>query len=112
MRSKASCAVDFPRRATAAAALRDKNRELSESAIAAADELVAATEGAVQSVRAAKTRKDEQARKLLPEAQAALEALDTLHRDLIEMEVMEDPAESAAIEPVQQRAASLRGLVG
>ena len=43
---------------------------------------------------------------------AALEALDTLHRDLIEMEVMEDPAESAAIEPVQERTASLRGLVG
>jgi hypothetical protein len=94
--------------ATAAAALRDKNREVSESAAAAAAELLAATEGAVQSVRFAKTRKDEQVQKLLPEAQAALEALDTLHQDLIRMEVLEDPPETAAIEPVQERAQSLR----
>ncbi|NIN71265.1 MAG: hypothetical protein GTO46_04870 [Gemmatimonadetes bacterium] len=95
---------------TAAAALRDKNRELSESAIAAADELLAAAEGAVQKVRTAKTHKDEQAQKLLPEAQAALEALDTLHQDLIRMEVMDEPPETAAIEPVQDRAAALRQL--
>lgn len=97
---------------TAAAALRDKNRELSESAAAAADELVAATEGAVESVRAAKTRKDEQAQKLLPEAQTALEVLDALHQDLIRMEVMEEADETDAIEPVQERAESLRRLAG
>ncbi len=97
--------------ATAAAALRDKSRELSESAIAAADELLAATEGVVESVRAAKIRKDEQAQKLLPEAQAALEVLDTLHQDLIRMEVMEDPPETAAIEPVRERAAVLKQLM-
>ncbi|UCC82859.1 MAG: 2TM domain-containing protein [Gemmatimonadota bacterium] len=96
---------------TAAAALRDKNRELSESAAAAADVLLAAAEGAIQSVRAAKTHKDEQAQKLLPEAQAALEVLDTLHQELIRMEVMEDPPETAAIEPVQERAAALRQLI-
>ena len=61
-------------------------------------------------VRAAKIRKDEQAQKLLPEAQAALEVLDRLHQDLIRMEVMEDPPETAAIEPVQERAESLRRL--
>jgi hypothetical protein len=98
--------------ATAAAALREVKRELSESAVAAADELLAATEGMVRSVRAAKTRKDEQAQKLVPEAHAALEVLDRLHQDLIRMEVMEDTPETAAIEPVRERAASLRQLVG
>jgi hypothetical protein len=97
--------------ATAAAALRDKNRELSESAAAAADQLLAATEGAVESVRAAKTRKDEQAQRLLPEAQTALEVLDALHRDLIRMEVMDEPQETDAIEPVQEHAESLRQLI-
>ncbi len=95
---------------TAAAALREVNRELSESAVAAADELLAAAEGAVQSVRVAKTHKEEQAQKLLPEAQAALEVLDTLHQDLIRMEVMEDPPESAAIEPLRESAQILRQL--
>ncbi|MGD2215446.1 MAG: 2TM domain-containing protein [Gemmatimonadales bacterium] len=97
---------------TAAAALRDKNRELSESAVAVADELLAAAEGAVLSVRSTGTHKDEQVRKLLPEAQAALEVLDTLHRDLIRMEVMEDSPETTAIEPLRERAQSLRQLIG
>jgi len=96
--------------ATAAAALRDKNRELSESAVAAADELLAAAEGAVKSVRAAKTHRDEQVQKLLPEAQAALEVLDTLHQDLIRMAVLDDAPETAAIEPVREQAAALEQL--
>jgi hypothetical protein len=97
--------------ATAAAALRDKNRELSESAVAAADELLAAAEDAVQSARAAKTRRDEQAQRLLPEAQAALDVLDRLHQDLIRMAVLEDAPETATIEPVRESAQSLRQLI-
>lgn len=96
---------------TAAAALREKNRELSESAVAAADDLLAATEGAVQSVRGARTQQEEEAQKLLPETQAALEVLDTLHQDLVRMEVLEGPQETGSIEAVRERAAALKQAI-
>ncbi len=97
---------------TAAAALRDRNRQLADSAAAAADGLLAATESAIASVRGAKHRGDERAAKLEPHAQAALDALDRLHQDLISVAVSEDPVETVALDSVQERTEDLRKAVG
>ena len=96
--------------ANAGAAIRDKHTALADSAVAAADQLVAVLETLVTAARAKKYRTDEQAQTLLPEARAALEALDRLHQSLIGVEVLDESADQVPVEAVNERVEAMRGL--
>jgi hypothetical protein len=96
--------------ANAAAAIRDKHAAVADSAAAAADQLVAGLETLVTAARTKKYRPDEQAQTLLPEARAALEALDRLHQSLIGVEVLDESADQVPVEAVNERVESMRGL--
>jgi hypothetical protein len=90
-------------------ALRD--RPVAEAALAAADDLVSAVEALVAASRNKKYHADEQAKKLVPKAQEALEALDALHRGLLKTEILSDETE-LPVDAVRGRAAELRKLAG
>lgn len=94
----------------AAASIRTKHAALAEQAVAAADDLVAAVEGVVATARAQKYRPDEQAQRLVPEAQAALQALDQLHQSLIGVNVLDESADEVPIAAVNERVGALRAL--
>lgn len=96
--------------ANAAASIRTKHAALAEQAVAAADELVSAVEGVVAAARAQKYRPDEQAQRLVPEAQAALQALDRLHQSLIGVNVLDESADEVPIDAVNERVGALRAL--
>ena len=85
----------------AAGALGD--RALADRAVAAADDLVQAVEAMVISSRAGNPATDSQ----VPEAQAALEALNDLHVGLLRLEVLDDSENALPIEAVEERAKAL-----
>ncbi len=96
---------------SAAAALRDSHADVAEQAVAAADELSEAMEQLAASTRGAGDSAAERARRVTPEAQAALEALDRLHQELIRVEVLEQDADGVPVEPVREGARALRQAV-
>jgi hypothetical protein len=85
----------------AAGALGDK--PLAGRAVAAADELVQAVEAAAASSRAESPAATGQ----VPEAQAAISALNDLHVSLLKREVLEDSENELPIEAVEDRAKAL-----
>jgi hypothetical protein len=95
---------------SAAAPLREDNSELADSAVKAADDLLAATESMIAAARSEKYRQDKRDEKLVPEAQKSLEALDKLHEELISVEVSEASPESISLERLLERTEALRGL--
>jgi 2TM domain len=96
--------------ANAAAAVRQKDAKLADRAVAAADQLVVTLEGMVAAARSGKHRSDERAEQLVPEGQAALDALDQLHQGLLRVGVMEESEDAVPTQAVEERAAALRQL--
>lgn len=95
---------------SAAASVRDSHPELADAALAAADALVEAVEELMAMTSSG--GRTQRATELLPETQAALTALDELHRGLIGIGVLDAPAESVPIEPARERTDALRSRVG
>ncbi len=94
-----------------AAAVRDSHPDLAQQAVEAADELAGIMERLVAAVRAGAGSSDERAKELAPAAQAAVEALGSLHRDLVAAEVLEEETGSAAVEAVRERAQALQQAI-
>jgi hypothetical protein len=86
---------------SAAGALGD--RSLADRAVGAAEELVRAVEAVASSSRAEGRADDSQ----VPEAQAAVEALDDLHAGILKLEVLDDPDYALPIEAVEERTKAL-----
>jgi hypothetical protein len=68
-------------------------------------------ESLVVTARSQKYHQEERAEKLVPEAQAALEALDQLHRGLLKLEVLSEPDEELPLQAVEDQTEALRKLV-
>ncbi len=96
--------------ANAAAAARTAGNPLADPALAAADNLVAAIQGIVTSAREKKYRQDEQSEKLIPAAQASIEALDQLHRRLLRVVVLEEKDEELLVQTIEEQAENLAKL--
>ncbi len=96
--------------ANAVAAARTAGNQAADQALAAADKLVAAVESTVTSAREQKYRQEEQSEKLVPAAQAAIEALDQLHRSLLRLLVLEEQNEELPLQTADERAESLEKL--
>ncbi|HSG81089.1 MAG TPA: 2TM domain-containing protein [Gemmatimonadota bacterium] len=96
----------------AAHAVRSRDSQLADESTAAADELVEALEGLVARVRTEKYRSDERAKQLVPVAQEALVAMDSLHQGLLKAQVLDEPTSDVPIEGVRERASAVRELAG
>ncbi len=98
--------------ANAAHAVRAHDAELADSAVAAANDLLDAMESLAARAHGEKYRSEEQAKKLVPEAQEALAALDGLHRGLLRNQLLEEEASDVPVQPVRERASAVRQLAG
>ncbi len=94
--------------ATAAAALRSSHPDFAQQAVEVADELVQTMEKVVAAVRGTAGSSDDKARALSATAQAALEALDSLHQGIVAVEVLEGEVDGAPVEAVRERARALQ----
>ena len=92
----------------AAASIRDSHPELADAASAAADELLAAVEHIYSA--SSGDPAGGSADQLVPDAQAALTALDELHYALLRVGVLDDSPEVTEIDSVKERTESIRGL--
>lgn len=90
-------------------AVRARDSNLADQAVAAADELLAALEGLATSERGERYRANGHDDGLAPEVQGAVEALDRLHRGLLKFELLEGEQE-VPTDPVKERAAAVRAL--
>jgi hypothetical protein len=91
-------------------AVRAKDAALADDALAAVDELIGAMEGLVSASRGEKYRAAERAQKLVPEARAAVTALDELHQGLLRVVLEQAAGDAVPLQAVRERAAALRGL--
>lgn len=96
--------------ANAVAAAQTAGDQRVDQALAATDRLVAAMESTVTLTRQQKYRWAEQSENVLPAAQAAIEALDLLHRTLLRQVVLDDQPEQLPLQTVEERAEALEKL--
>jgi hypothetical protein len=93
--------------ANAVAAAETAGTKPPDRAMEAADKLVAVIENAVTLARQQSYRKDERSERLVPAVQAALEALDQLHRGLLKLVVLEAEGEELPVAAVEEQAEAL-----
>ncbi len=92
-------------------AVRPQNAEVADSAVNAAKSLLNAMENLVEHARSQKYRADDQAQKLVPAAQQAVEALDGVHQGLLKVQLLEEPVDQESIDAAQAQATTVRELV-
>ncbi len=93
-------------------AVRTRDAQLADDALAAANDLLDAMENLVNRARNEKYRSDEQATKLVPAAQEALGALDGLHQDLLRTQLLDEESSDVSVESVREQASAVRQLAG
>lgn len=96
--------------ANAVAAAKTAGNQVADQALAVADTLLAAVERAVRSLREQEHPQSEQSEQLLPAAQAAIEALDYLHRSLLRTVVLEEEDVELPLQAVEERTEGLDRL--
>jgi hypothetical protein len=92
-------------------AVRPKDAELADGAVAAAKALLDAMESLVEHARSQTYRADDQAKKLVAPAQDAVAALDGVHRGLLKVQMLEEPVDQVPVEAVNEQASAVRHLV-
>jgi hypothetical protein len=91
-------------------AVRERDRQLADDAVAAADKLLDAMEKLVARARGEKYRADDQAKQLVPAAQQALSAMDALHQGMLMAQLLEESAPEVPVEAAKQKAVALGEL--
>lgn len=92
----------------AANSVAKSHGKAAAQAVDAADALLAKLESVVANARASGS--EEQIQQALPEAQTAIEALDSMHEALIAVEVMEEPIDILPTDEIKTREEALARL--